>query len=56
MQRNVFLISALCFFAANNLHFILSNGFLPKTLDIIAMISLGFGLFVMFADRSGNEK
>ncbi len=56
MQRNIFLISALCFFAANNMHFIFSSGFLPKTLDIVAMISLGFGVFVMFADRSGSDR
>lgn len=56
MQRNIFLISAACFFAANNLHFIISSGFLPKTLDIVAMAALGFGVFVMIADKGGSEK
>jgi hypothetical protein len=56
MQRNIFLVSAVCFFVANNLHFIISSGFLPKLLDIVAMVALGFGVFVMIADRSGSEK
>lgn len=56
MQRKTFLISALCFFIANNLHFISSNGFLPRALDLVATVSLGFGIFVMLTDKSGNEK
>jgi len=55
MQKKIFLVSALCFFVANNLHFIISNSFLPKLLDIVAMVSLGFGLFIMFADRGSAE-
>lgn len=54
MQKKIFLISAVCFFVANNLHFVTSNSLLPRILDIVAMISLGFGLFVLFTDKSGK--
>ncbi|MBT3356199.1 hypothetical protein HN784_01800 [bacterium] len=56
MQKKIFLISALCFFAANNLHFVVSSAFFPKLLDIIAVATLGFGIFVMLVDKSDSRK
>ncbi len=51
-----FLLSASCYFLANNLHFIVSGGIFPRILDIVATTALFLGFFILFIERKGvNE-
>lgn len=47
---NFFLTSALCFLVANNLHFVVDGGFIPKILDIIATGFFIWGFYKIFTE------
>ncbi|MFW5885210.1 MAG: hypothetical protein ACOCUF_03235 [Patescibacteria group bacterium] len=47
-REGSFFVAALLFLIANNLHLVTSNGFLPRALDVLAMASLAWGLFLFF--------
>ncbi|MFO7806938.1 MAG: hypothetical protein R6V40_00750 [Candidatus Moraniibacteriota bacterium] len=55
-KEELFFSSALFFIIANNLHYITDNGFLPRLLDVLAMIAFFWGVGLYFYNKKKSSE